>query len=50
MSEFARKWQDRRAMAKGRRAMNKAIVGANAETVRLELLAIASRNDRAPLL
>ncbi len=46
MATIANKWQAHRASAKGRRALNKAITGAGAETVRLELLAIASRNNQ----
>lgn len=47
MATIANKWQDRRANAKGRRAMQKAINGAGSETVRMELIAIATRNNQS---
>ena len=45
MATIANKWQAHRASVKSRRAMQRAITGAGAETVRLELLAIATRNN-----
>lgn len=47
MATIANKWQAHRANAKGRRAMQKAITGAGSDTVRLELLAIATRNNQS---
>ena len=47
MSAITHRWNARRAAVRGRREIAKAIQGANAETVRLELLAIASRHDSA---
>lgn len=44
MSAITNRWQAHRATARGRREIAKAIQGANAETVRMELLAIATRN------
>lgn len=43
MSAITSRWQAHRAAARGRREISKAIQGASAETVRMELLAIASR-------
>lgn len=40
------KWQSHRQDTRGRRAMMKAIDGANSETVRAELIAIAVRNNQ----
>ena len=43
MSAITSRWTAHRTAARGRREIAKAIQGASAETVRLELLAIASR-------
>lgn len=43
MSAITHRWQAHRAAVRGRREIAKAIQGASAETVRLELLAVASR-------
>ena len=44
MTAITSRWQAHRAALRGRREITRAIQGASAETVRLELLAIASRN------
>lgn len=44
MSTIARRWNEHRATVRGRREIARAIQGSSAETVRLELLAIASRH------
>jgi len=49
VESIAHKWQARRANAKGRRALQKAIDGAESEAARHELLAIATRNDYSVL-
>lgn len=46
MSAFAQHWQARRSAAKSRRELQKAIMTSPAETVRLELVAIASRTQQ----